>query len=119
MDKQPRRDEAVELIAELLRERLQATFDKFREDLPAILASLRVSGTPSAGHEFVDALLAWVGNESKRSEQATRYLLIWYAKTLGSKRAHESPECRVVADLLRRHLGSADLAAVDQAIDRG
>ena len=117
MEKPARRDEVVDQVAELLRERLQATFDRFCEELPEIVRELRAGRSPgSAGPEFVETLLAWIAKEPSRKEQANRYLLMWYAKTLAGKEAHDVPDCRAVATLLRQHLGAADLAEVDRAL---
>ena len=117
MQKPLRRDDVVEALVELLQGRLRATFEKFCDEIPAHLERLSESGVASSdGREFVRVLLAWVGAESRRSEQASRYLLMWYVKSLASRRAHDTPDCRQVATLLRQELDDAEIAVVDRAI---
>jgi hypothetical protein len=114
------RDDTIDLLNEVLKGRLRETFEKFCAEIPEILDGLQQTATASPeGGEFVRTLLAWVGGASRRSEQASRYFLMWYAKTLAGKSAHEMPDCRAVAELLRKHLRQDELEAVDQALADG
>lgn len=120
MQRPATREDTIDLLNEVLKGRLRETFEKFCTEIPEILDGLQQTATASPeGREFVRTLLAWVGGASRRSEQASRYFLMWYAKTLAGKSAHEKPDCRVVAELLRKHLRQDELEAVDQALADG
>jgi len=123
MPKLATRDDTIDVLNDILRRRLRETFDKFCAEIPQLLEEMQRTPGPAAaspeGREFVRALLAWVGSTSRRSEQASRYFLMWYAKTLAGKCAHETPDCRAVAEVLRKHLRQDELAAVDQALADG
>lgn len=120
MPKPATRDDTIDLLNEILKRRLRETFDKFCAEIPELLDEVqRTAETSPEGREFVRTLLAWISGVSRRSEQASRYLLMWYAKTLAAKSAHETPDCRDVAELLRRHLRRDELAAVDEALAAG
>lgn len=123
MPKLATRDDTIDVLHEILKRRLRETFDRFCAEIPQLLEEMQRAPGPVAaspeGREFVRALVAWVGSASRRSEQASRYFLMWYAKTLAGKCAHETLDCRAVAELLRKHLRQDELAAVDQALADG
>ena len=120
MQRPGRRDDVVDLLEEVLRGRLRAVFDEFCAAIPALLADLdHDRGASVDGREFVRTLLRWIERGSRRGEQASRYLLIWYVKTLAAEAAHDTADGRAVADLLRRHLRPTELGLVDRAIAGG
>lgn len=115
-------DDNANLLLRVLKGRLEDTFTRFCADIPQILRSMPRSGDDrdgaDDGPDFVRALLEWVAGTSPRS-QASRYLLMWYAKTVAEKGAHRVPDCQVVAELIRARLSRAELVEVDQALASG
>ena len=123
MDDGKREDEATNVLARVLEGRLREAFTKFCADIPQILRSLpRAGDQPDAGDDgadFVRALLEWIGAGSPRSERASRYLLMWYAKSVLDKGTHEAPDRHAIAELIRARLTRAELVDVDRALAAG
>ena len=114
-------DDTASVLARILEERLKEAFEKFVSEIPQILRSMPARSEDASDSanaaDFVRALLEWVADVSPRGQQSSRYILMWYAKTL-ARRAPTAP-CRLAAEMIRARLTRPELEAVDRALRDG
>lgn len=113
-------DDATNVLARVLENRLRDAFARFCADIPQILRSMpkgpASDGTSDDGADFVRALLEWIAGGTSRRAQAGRYLLMWYAKSIADQGTHKLPDGPAVVELLRARLTRPELADVDLAL---